>query len=1061
MKIMFWSSRIKVIRQISLMTLFCMLPFSILNAQTYFFEKYGVEQGLSSSKVYCVIQDRNDWIWLGTESGLSRFDGSGFKNFTAADGTSGGGVFSIMEDTLGRVWFGHLNGGLTVFDGKKFTRVKIDSIILNGDITSIKQIHRFFWMTSSKDGAIRIEFPQQGDSVLTGKQYRGKDGLSDVISSSYLDDKNNYYCILPRGGVKIYNYEKDLFEIFRPEGLTDYFAIVTMFKDSRGDFWFGTFNGGLYRNVKKTGEMKVYDVRDGLAKNFVSYITEDYRGNVWIGTWGGGITLFFDEKLRTYNKSNGLEALTIHYMTEDSEKNMIIADHFTGISIYKGDHFTTITDAQIIQDKQVFAVEEDNQGKFWLGTNAGISVYDPSTGNNPVKVFNDKSNALINTRFIKMDKTGSLWIGTYTRGLFRYDLKSGEMFFDAELNLEYLDRQAVITALEIDNQNRVWIGNYDRLVVYDQIKGEILTFTQADGLAGTSIKALFCDKNYNIWIGSEEKIGLTKYDSGTKKFKIINIGEGLVPQTITQTSDSKIWVGTAGGLLGIENDSVVITINEKTGLLSNNIKLLQPEGDNFLYIGTNFGLNRLNLSDGSISTFTKRDGFTGIESSLSATITDSKGNLWFGTANGVTKLNPSLMPPSDVKPKVHLSSMNVNYNPREMVNDLRLNYKEKTVLFDYYCVSLTEPDAVKYKVMLKGFDSEWKPASNLTQKDYSLTPGHYTFRVLASNSYGYWNEEPVEYSFIIKPPFYQTPWFIMACLIVAAIGIISYIKIRERNLIREKRILEQKVEERTAEVVLKSREIEEKNRDITASIRYAERIQRAMLPRPDSFHDTFVLYMPKDIVSGDFYWMYDSGDEQFIAACDCTGHGVPGAFMSIIGHNSLNKVVREYGITRPGAILNQLNAEVVKALMQRNEETINDGMDLTLIAFNRKKFTLNFAGAYNPLYLVRKGEVITYKGDRFPIGMSSIEAKKTFLNQEVDIQPGDMIYLCSDGYADQFGSSEGKKYKSGNVKKLLAEIWNLPISDQHDKLEKEILDWKGDLPQVDDIMFIGTKIPER
>jgi serine phosphatase RsbU (regulator of sigma subunit) len=262
-------------------------------------------------------------------------------------------------------------------------------------------------------------------------------------------------------------------------------------------------------------------------------------------------------------------------------------------------------------------------------------------------------------------------------------------------------------------------------------------------------------------------------------------------------------------------------------------------------------------------------------------------------------------------------------------------------------------------------------------------------------------------------------------------------------------------------VVLKSKEIEDKNRDITASIRYAERIQRAMLPRPDSFHDTFVLYMPKDIVSGDFYWMYDSGDEQFIAACDCTGHGVPGAFMSIIGHNSLNKVVREYGITRPGAILNQLNAEVVKALMQRNEETINDGMDLTLIAFNRKKFKLDFAGAYNPMYLVRKGEVITYKGDRFPIGMSSIEAKKTFRNQDVDIQPGDMIYMGSDGYADQFGTSEGKKYKSGNVKKLLAEIWNLPICEQRDKLEKEILDWKGDLPQVDDIMFIGTKIPER
>lgn len=1061
MKILFRPFNIKVIRQISLMTLFFALSLNILRGQSYFFEKYGVEQGLSSSKVYTVLQDKNDWIWLGTESGVSRFNGSAFKNFTAADGTAGSGVFSIAEDTSGRLWFGHLNGGLTIFDGRIFKRVKIDSITLSGDVTSIRQTGKYLWLTSSRDGAIKIDFPSQGDTVLTGKQYGGKDGLGDVISSSYMDADGSFYCMLPNGGIKIYNRDKDIFETFKPEGLTDYFAVVTIFRDSRGDFWFGTFNGGLYRLVKKTGEMKVYDVRDGLAKNFVSYITEDYRGNVWVGTWGGGITIFYDEKLRTYNKSNGLEALTVHCMTEDNEKNMIIADHFTGISIYKGDHFTTITDPQILQDKQVFAVEEDNQGKFWLGTNAGVSVYDPLAGSgNPVKVFNDKTNNLINARFIKMDMTGKVWIGTYQRGLFYYNLSTGKMYFDTFLNGN-LERQGVITALESDRKNNLWIGNYDRLVVYDQSADEIRTYTQADGLAGTSIKALFCDKDNNMWIGSEEKIGLTKFDSNTQKFRIITIPSDLVPQTISQTSDSRIWVGTGSGLLAIRNDSVTAMITEKDGLLSNNIKFLEPQGDKFLYIGTNFGLNRLNLYDGSIATFTKRNGFTGIEASPNATLTDTRGNLWFGTGNGVTRLNPSLMPPSDVKPKVHLSRMMVNYEPHEMADNLRLNYQQKTILFDYYSVSLTEPDAVKYKVMLKGFESEWKPATSLTQEDFSLSPGHYTFKVLASNSYGYWNEDPVEYSFIIKPPFYRTSWFIISCLIVAAVAIILYIQIRERNLIREKKILEQKVAERTAEVVQKSMEIEEKNRDITASIRYAERIQRAMLPREDSFLETFVLYMPKDIVSGDFYWMYDNGDIQFIAACDCTGHGVPGAFMSIIGHNSLNKVVREYGITRPGAILDQLNAEVVKALMQRNEETINDGMDMALIAFDRKKFTLEFAGAYNPCYVVRNGEATIYKGDRFPIGMSSMQAKKTFMNQTVEIQPGDMIYMSSDGYADQFGSKDGKKYKSGNVKKLLCDIWNLPIAEQRDKLQKEILEWKGELAQVDDIMFIGTRIPKR
>jgi serine phosphatase RsbU (regulator of sigma subunit) len=309
------------------------------------------------------------------------------------------------------------------------------------------------------------------------------------------------------------------------------------------------------------------------------------------------------------------------------------------------------------------------------------------------------------------------------------------------------------------------------------------------------------------------------------------------------------------------------------------------------------------------------------------------------------------------------------------------------------------------------------------------------------------------------PPYYLSWWFILLVAGLGVVIIVTYIKIREQKLIKENIVLEEKVHERTAEVVQKSMEIEEKNRDITASIRYAERIQRAMLPKEDTFKETFVLFMPKDIVSGDFYWMYDNGDWQFIAVVDCTGHGVPGAFMSIIGHNSLNKIVREYGLTRPSAIVDQLNVEVMKALMQRHEKKINDGMDLALIAFNKKNFTLEFAGAFNPLFVVRKGEIVVYKGDRYPIGMTTTDEKKNFTNQNVDIRPGDMLYMCTDGYADQFGSAEVKKYKSYNVKKLLTTIWDLSVNEQKERLEKEILGWKGDLEQVDDILFIGTKIP--
>jgi ligand-binding sensor domain-containing protein/serine phosphatase RsbU (regulator of sigma subunit) len=1048
----------KVIRKIILMTFFFALTFDLAVAQTYFFEKYGVEQGLSSSKVYYVIQDKNDWIWLGTESGVSRFNGSKFENFSSRNGMAGGGVYCLAEDSLGRIWFGHLNGGISIYDNGKFSRARFDSIDITGDVTSIRPKDGKLWITTMSSGAILTDFPSRGDTILSGRQFSGKEGLSDQISSTCIDNNNNFYCVTPPAGIKKFNPEKNIFETFLPEGLTKYFNVIVMFQDSKGNFWYGTYNGGLYKYDVISRKMIVYDIRDGLSKNWISYFAEDYKGNIWVGTYGGGITVFNGDKLRVYDQASGLEATSIHCILEDREKNMIIADQFTGISVYKGDHFVTWSDEKFFPDKNVFAVEEDELGRYWFGTNAGISIYDPAgSDKKEIQFINSIGDKI---RFIKSDKQGTVWIGTEGSGLFRYDINSGRFIYDTRIN-KYLHYNGIITALAIDKKERLWIGNMDRLAMFDASSGEVSYYTQENGLAGTSITALFCDSENNIWIGSENITGLTKYESSTGKFKIINIGEGYIPKTLAQTPDNCLWVGTTSGLLGLKGDSIVAVLNEVNGLLSDNIKLLQSQGDNYLYIGTNSGLNRYNTADSSIASYTKRNGFPGIETKSNAVTVDSKGNIWFGTANGVTRLDPKLMPPVDMKPVVHISSMEVNYIPRMIEENMKLNYKDKNILFKYYSVSLENPDAVKFKVMMKGFDNDWSPASEQTMKDYPLLPGHYTFSVKASNSHGYWSGKPTEFSFIIRPPFYQTPWFIALCLLVAAIGIISYIKIREQNLIREKKILEIKVAERTAEVVQKGMEIEEKNRDITASIRYAERIQRAMLPKPDTFKDTFVLYMPKDIVSGDFYWMYENDDLQFIAACDCTGHGVPGAFMSIIGHNSLNKVVKEYGITRPAGILDQLNAEVVKALAQRHEETINDGMDLALIAFDRKKFILEFAGAYNPLYLVRKGEIITYKGDRFPIGMSSAQAKKTFINQVVEIQPGDMLYMSSDGYADQFGAQGAKKFKSGNVKKLLCGIWNLPIPEQRDRLAKEILNWKGDLPQVDDIMFIGTKIPDR
>jgi serine phosphatase RsbU (regulator of sigma subunit)/streptogramin lyase len=973
------------------------------------------------------------------------------------------GVRCIIEDDLGYIWFGHLNGGISRFNGTGFEKAAFDSINLTGDVNAIAQIGNKIWFTSANDGAVLADFPLKDIRKIRGRQFKGKDGLSDQVFGATVNRDSSIICIADVG-LRRFNRDENKFENYRMPHMTTYFSSICLLEDTKGNIWFGTYNGGIYKYIMSESRMEVIDlIRLGSASNSVSCITEDRHGRMWIGTWEGGVVMFDKDKVQIFNEKIGFVPSRIYDIIEDVEGNILIADQNNGLTIYKGNAFVTYNKKELLPDPNVNAIYEDKGGEMWFGTNAGISRFTPGSDRPPV-IYNEKNNSIYeHIRFFREDSDGNLWIGSNEGGVIMFNMKTSRFEAQSYINT-ILYRGGQVTAMEIDKKNNLWIGTVEGVAVGTINEQNFQRYTLLDSMTIFGITTLYCDPNGDMWIGTEprgNKPGLIKYESAKEDFSLVNAFTGIIPKTMVMDQKAILWVGTGEGLKAFRNDSIIYTVTHNDGLLSDNVNLLAAGDDGSIYIGTNYGLNRFIPDTKQIFSYTERNGFPGIETKQNAVFKSPEVEFWFGTANGATKLNPEKTFTEQLQPLTHIMGMRVNYEAREMKAGMKLNSNETSVLFDYYSICLTNPEVVRYKVKLEGADDDWRPVTDQTQAIYSgLSPGKYTFMVVANNSQGIWNKEPVTFSFIIKPPFYLTWWFMLisVLLILAIIG--AYIKIREQNLIREKLILEEKVKERTAELVQKSLIIEEKNRDITASIRYAERIQRAMLPNAEAFHDTFVLFLPKDIVSGDFYWMHDNGDWLFIAAVDCTGHGVPGAFMSIIGHNSLSKVVREYGLTRPGAILDQLNVEVMKSLLQRHERAVMDGMDLALIAINRKTGKVEFAGAYNPLYVVRKGEVFTYKGDRFPIGMTSMDEKRSFKNQEVEVQPGDMLYMCSDGYADQFGTAEIKKFKSNNVKRVLSEIWHLPVMEQKARLEKEILDWKGDLEQVDDIMFIGTKIPD-
>lgn len=295
----------------------------------------------------------------------------------------------------------------------------------------------------------------------------------------------------------------------------------------------------------------------------------------------------------------------------------------------------------------------------------------------------------------------------------------------------------------------------------------------------------------------------------------------------------------------------------------------------------------------------------------------------------------------------------------------------------------------------------------------------------------------------------KTIWLTIIIILVLIALLITFFRFkatREKNIIIEKQ----------------KEEVEEKNKEITDSINYAKRIQAAILPAPNIVKkyltDSFILYKPKDIVAGDFYWLQEDTGSVLFAAADCTGHGVPGAMVSVVCNNALNRAVREYNLSKPSEILDKTRDIVCEEFVKSEEDKVSDGMDIALCSFTRidGKPQIQFAGAHNPLWILRDNDIIEIKGDRQPIG--HFVAPTPFVNHEIDLQQGDYIYIFSDGFPDQFGGEDDRKFNKKNFKKLILSIQEQSMEEQKDSLNEAFETWRGDLEQIDDVCVIGVKI---
>lgn len=437
-------------------------------------------------------------------------------------------------------------------------------------------------------------------------------------------------------------------------------------------------------------------------------------------------------------------------------------------------------------------------------------------------------------------------------------------------------------------------------------------------------------------------------------------------------------------------------------------------------------------------------------------INADKTNLWIvDGANRLFKIDlnkPSkISPESDVFIKSIYNETGTSFN----LSNIVFNRGDNIVNFDIIAPAFLKQNTTQYQYKINKRMPDWSPWSVRTTYNLLIpVPGDYTVQIRAKDLWGNVGA-PELIKFTIKAPFTQTTLFYILVVLVVLSLLFLIVRFREGQLQKENRILEEKVQERTAE-------IEAQKEEITSSIEYASRIQMAMLPEKEHFmnffSEHFIIFKPRDIVSGDFYWIGEDEKHIFLTVADCTGHGVPGAFMSALGISTLNEIITNNEDLHANTVLSLLRDKIKISLHQTGKAgEAADGMDIAFCMLHKNKKLLEYSGAYNPLFIFQGDEFKEYKADRMPIGIYYGE-KDTFTNYEINVKKGDTIYIFSDGLSDQFGGPDGVKYKIANLKKLLALIHSKPMEEQRKIIENEFENWRGAVDQIDDITIIGIRI---
>jgi serine phosphatase RsbU (regulator of sigma subunit) len=1058
------------------------------NNGNHLITNYTPEEYGGASQNWSIVQDNRGVIYVGNEGAVLEYDG---KKWSKIENNNGSYIKSLAVDNKGTVYVGGINefGFLKPDKKGKMTYEELSTNIDSSfkDIWNIYVIENSVYFCSasnkiykySEDTIEAISYKTKThfldflveETLYLGDYEKGlmklKDGEVASVDGGEFYKLKDIFSILPfkenkllitvsNEGAYVFNKNNGKSTSLNKfnkiyEELNNYLKTAQIYNGcllSNGDYVFGSLNDGLIIADKTTGKIKYhYTDENGLIDPTVINVFESNDNQLWLGLNKGISKIEYNSSFKKFDKSDGLSGIgdeVIRY------KSKLIVGTSAGAFQQKFDNRGFPYFEQVngingqVRDFIKFEPSDKNEKHLIAGTHRGI--YDISNPDQVEKLWKSSDFYKTNVLTISDYRPNRIYVGHY-RGVSWLEYKNGQW-----KNHRDLKDKIDVNVDNIVNMNDsiIWVSsalsgifriiNHKNVVEYDTTKG---------------LPAMGGNQVYKIRgeLKIATKHGLYQYDRHLDK---------IVKDT------------TFGNKYSKKSIPLVFKRNENQYFLvrkQNNYEILEE----------------IVLKKDSL--IIKKDPFLRLKGKVyKGCYEDSDGSFWFSTSDAILNYSPDLK--SSYQKKFNALIRNVtlgkdstlfhgtyykdtsSYTTSLIQPDAlkyQIDYKHNDISFRYAAPFFIREQDVEFSYKLVGYDEKWSNWETKADKGYTnLDEGQYTFLLKAKNIYNK-ESEPASFSFTILPPWYRTIWAYIAYVIAGVFLVIGIVKWYTRRLEKEKIRLENIVQERTKEVVEKKNQIEQqrdeiakKNRDITDSIEYASKIQNAVLPdneiTQEILPEHFIFFRPRDIVSGDFYWISKKDDMLIIIAADCTGHGVPGAFMSMLGVSLLNEIVNKHEVSQANEILTELRSEVKRTLKQRGEEgEAKDGMDIALTIVDMKNMKLQYAGAYNPLFLFRNGKLIEFKADRMPVGIY-IKEKPEFTNHVIDLQKGDTFYLFSDGYQDQFGGKDGTKFKIKRLKEVLGEIQDKSMNEQKEFLEKTFDDWKGNYDQLDDVILIGVRI---